>query len=96
VGAPKPGSLSHAPGVVVQQRPLGIEVKDVEQQPKEMAEFQETLAPRDQCIFFGVLDPSRLSFAERMMAKAVRAPMGDFRNWQAIEVWAESIARELG
>jgi menaquinone-dependent protoporphyrinogen oxidase len=76
--------------------PLGTEVKDSEQQPKEMAEFQHTLRLRDQRIFFGALDHSRLSFAERVMVKAVRAPEGDFRDWQAIEAWAESIARDLG
>ena len=51
--------------------------------------------PRDQRIFFGALDHHKLSFAERMMAKAVRAPEGDFRDWEAIEAWAESIARDL-
>jgi menaquinone-dependent protoporphyrinogen oxidase len=76
--------------------PLGTEVKDAEEQPKEIAEFQQTIRPRDQRIFFGALDHSRLSFAERMMAKAVRAPEGDFRDWVAIETWAASIARDLG
>src|SRR6266496_1908846 len=76
--------------------PLGTEVQDAEQQPKEMAEFQQAIAPREQRIFFGALDPSRLSFAERMMAKALRAPEGDFRDWEAIEAWAASIARDLG
>jgi menaquinone-dependent protoporphyrinogen oxidase len=75
---------------------LGTEVQDTEPQPKEMAEFREAIAPRDQRIFFGALDSSRLSFAERMMVKAVRAPAGDFRDWQAIEDWAASIARDLG
>jgi menaquinone-dependent protoporphyrinogen oxidase len=76
--------------------PLGTEVQDAEQQPREMAELQQAIGPRDQRIFFGVLDPSRLSFAERMMAKAVRAPAGDFRDWHAIEAWAADIARTLG
>lgn len=76
--------------------PLGIEFKDPEQQPKEMAEFRQAIGPRDQRIFFGALDPDRLSFTERMMVKAVHAPEGDFRNWPAIESWAESIARALG
>jgi hypothetical protein len=30
-----------------------------------------------------------------MMVKAVRAPEGDFRDWQAIEAWATSIAHAL-
>jgi menaquinone-dependent protoporphyrinogen oxidase len=76
--------------------PLGTEVQDAEQQPKEMAEFQQAIRPREQRIFFGALDPSRLSFAERVMVKAVRAPEGDFRDWQAIDAWAASIARALG
>jgi menaquinone-dependent protoporphyrinogen oxidase len=76
--------------------PLGTEVQDAEQQPKEMAEFQQAIGPREQRIFFGALDHSRLSFAERVMVKAVRASEGDFRDWEAIEAWAESIARDLG
>jgi menaquinone-dependent protoporphyrinogen oxidase len=75
--------------------PLGTEVKDAEPQPKELADVRETIGPRDQRIFFGALEHSRLSFAERMMVKAVRAPEGDFRDWQAIEAWAASIARDL-
>lgn len=76
--------------------PLGTEVKDAEQQPKEMAEFQQTIKPRDERIFFGALDHHKLSFAERMVVKAVRAPEGDFRDWQTIDDWAATIARDLG
>jgi menaquinone-dependent protoporphyrinogen oxidase len=75
--------------------PLGTDVNDAEQQPKEIAEFREAIGPRDQQIFFGAIDHSKLSFGERMMAKAVRAPEGDFRDWKAIEDWAESIAKDL-
>ena len=76
--------------------PLGTDFMDTEQQPKERAEFQQAIGPREQRVFFGVLAHGHLSFAERMMAKAVRAPEGDFRDWQAIEAWAASIARDLG
>ena len=76
--------------------PLGVDFMDDEQQPKEKAEFQETIRPRDHRVFFGALDHNRLSFTERMMTKAVRAPEGDYRDWQAIEAWAENIARDLG
>ena len=76
--------------------PLGVEVKDAEQQPKEIAEFQQAIRPRGEHIFFGALDHSKLSFPERMIVKAVRAPEGDFRDWGAIDDWAASIARDLG
>jgi menaquinone-dependent protoporphyrinogen oxidase len=75
--------------------PLGAEVKDTEQQPKEMAEFQETIKPRDHRVFFGTLDHHKLSFAERMVVKAVRAPEGDFRDWEAIDSWSANIAQSL-
>ena len=75
--------------------PLGTEVKDDEPLPKEMTEFQQAIKPRDQRIFFGVLDPGHMSFGERVVAKAVRAPQGDFRDWEAIDAWAVSIARAL-
>ena len=88
--------LAKLPVWLFSSGPLGTEVQDAEQQPKEMAEFRETIAPRDQRVFFGALNPSRLSFAERMMVKAVRAPAGDFRDWEAVEAWAASIARDLG
>jgi len=51
-------------GLAVQQRPLGTEVKDAQGrevrgviEPKEIAEFKETIMPRDHRVFFGALDP---------------------------------------
>lgn len=72
-----------------------MDFMDSDQQPKEKAEFQHTIGLREHRIFFGALDHSRLSFAKRMMAKAVQAPEGDFRDWKAIEAWAAGIAQEL-
>jgi menaquinone-dependent protoporphyrinogen oxidase len=87
--------LARHPVWLFSSGPLGTDVNDAEQQPKEIAEFQKAIGPRDQRIFFGAIDHSRLSFAERMMVKAVRAHEGDFRDWKAIEGWAESIAKDL-
>lgn len=75
--------------------PLGVDFMDDEQQPKEKAEFQESIKPRDHQVFFGALDHNKLSFTERMMTKAVRAPEGDYRDWKAIDAWAISIAHDL-
>jgi menaquinone-dependent protoporphyrinogen oxidase len=75
--------------------PLGAEVTDTEEQPKELAEFRKIMPFRGHRLFFGALDRSQLSFAERMVVKAVRAPEGDFRDWKAIDEWAAGIAREL-
>jgi menaquinone-dependent protoporphyrinogen oxidase len=64
-------------------------------QPKQIAEFTQALRPRDHHVFFGALDPEKLGFAERMVVKGVRAPVGDFRDWDDIRAWADAIAADL-
>jgi menaquinone-dependent protoporphyrinogen oxidase len=68
-------------------------------EPKEFAEFKEAINPRGLQVFFGALDPSKLTVLERLprLLPAGRnlMPEGDFRDWKAIEAWAEGIAREL-
>ncbi len=55
----------------------------------------QAIGPRDHRLFQGVLDPSKLGFLERKMAKAVKAPMGDFRDWSVIDDYADEIAAAL-
>lgn len=76
--------------------PLGTEVEDDEEQPRQLSELRGLIGPIDHRVFFGALDRSRLGFGERMMVKAVKAPEGDFRDWDAIRDWADGIADELG
>ena len=68
-------------------------------EPKEICGFQVAIHPREHRVFFGALDPRRLSVAKCACLKkpATRAilPEGDFRDWAQIEEWAEGIAQEL-
>jgi menaquinone-dependent protoporphyrinogen oxidase len=74
-------------------------------EPKEFAEFARTIRPRGEQVFFGAYDPDAEAkgLAETLMSRFMRMapaarsalPAGDFRDWPAIEAWAESIAREL-
>jgi menaquinone-dependent protoporphyrinogen oxidase len=64
--------------------------------------FPETLQPiadriqaQDIAFFHGVLDPKKLNLAEKLIVKGIKAPLGDFRDWDRIEQWAEEIARAL-
>ncbi len=73
--------------------------------PKEFEEFQRSVHPRDVAVFFGAYDPEAApsGVAEGLMARFMRLvpaarnamPIGDFRDWPAIEAWAEGIARLL-
>lgn len=63
--------------------------------PKEIAEFQTLIHPRGHQQFAGALHRESLSFAERVMVSAVKAPDGDYRRWDEINAWAASIAGAL-
>jgi len=45
--------------------------------------------------FGGVLDFKRLDWLARLVVKALRAPEGDYRNWDAIIHWSEEVAATL-
>jgi menaquinone-dependent protoporphyrinogen oxidase len=86
--------------------PLGTEPIDAQgrdvlaaAEPKEFAEFRESIKPRGLRVFFGALDPRKLGMSERLIRSmpAGRALLaaGDFRDWTDIEAWAESIADNL-
>lgn len=50
---------------------------------------------RDYEAFSGRIDRDQLGRLERVAASAQDAPEGDFRDWEAIERWADRIADEL-
>lgn len=88
-------ALAAMPVWLFSSGPLGEQVDDEETQPKQLAELTDTLRPREHRIFFGALNKSELGFGERMMVKAVKAPDGDYRDWDAIRAWADAIADTL-
>ena len=87
--------LARLPVWLFSSGPLGEQVADDEEQPRQLAEIRARISPRGHKMFFGALDAGKLSFGERMMVKAVKAPEGDFRNWDVIRDWADGIALEL-
>lgn len=88
--------------------PLGEDKVDAEgndalesSEPKEFEEFIRTLNPRGTQVFFGAWDPTAppVGLGERLMkimpAEKSPLPAGDFRDWDAIDAWARTIAAEL-
>lgn len=74
--------------------PLGDPPKP-EEEPVDVAGIVETVAPVEHRIFAGKIDKSDLGFGERAIMVAVRAPNGDFRDWDEIATWANEIADAL-
>jgi menaquinone-dependent protoporphyrinogen oxidase len=63
--------------------------------PQALQPFADRIQPRDMAIFQGAIDADKLSWVERWMIKMVKAPLGDFRDWEAISAWAAAIADAL-
>ena len=63
--------------------------------PEAQQNVADRIGPRDIVILHGALDSKKLSLPEKLIIKGVKAPMGDFRDWDAIASWAAAIAEAL-
>jgi menaquinone-dependent protoporphyrinogen oxidase len=63
--------------------------------PESLKPVAERIAPEDIAFFGGKLDMDKLNLAEKILVKGVKAPIGDFRDWEAIDDWAAGIATTL-
>ena len=66
-----------------------------EAEPNDAATLTAMLHPRGSRVFPGRLDPALLTFAERAVVTAMRAPVGDARDWGEVQAWADEIATAL-
>ena len=49
------------------------------------------LNPVDEVFFPGKGDPAWMSLVERLISRMVGAPVGDFRDWEKIHGWAQTV-----
>jgi menaquinone-dependent protoporphyrinogen oxidase len=61
-------------------------------EPPVTEQLLERTGAHEHQSFTGRLDKSTLGFGERIITAAVRAPEGDFRDWDAIRAWARHVA----
>ena len=64
-------------------------------EPHDVASLVAITGAREHRVFPGRLDVDRLGFGERAMVTAMRAPVGDFRDWDAVTAWADDIAAAI-
>lgn len=76
--------------------PLGWDDPIPKDEPAGAAALAAEMGARGHQIFVGKLDKQDLGFVERLATRAVKAPEGDFRDWQAIRAWAHEIGMSLG
>lgn len=97
--------LSAHPTWLFSSGPLGTETVDKDgndvlkgAEPKQFSEFA-TLHPRGTQVFRGAYHHDKIRGADRLVVwmPAIRdiMPEGDFREWDAIDAWANSIADDL-
>ncbi len=63
--------------------------------PTAQQPIADRIGPRDIAVFHGALDMKKINLAEKVIIKGIKAPIGDFRNWDAVTSWAAGIAAAL-
>jgi len=91
--------------VALKQRPTafytcGLTITD-ESKRDEVLAYTDPLIeatgvhPVDIALFAGWNEPKAFGLAERTIMKLMKAPQGDFRDWDAIDTWGDDVARAL-
>jgi len=67
--------------------------------PKDIAELEPLVHPRGHRVFFGAFDHTRLDLGHKLVfaMPAMKRLMvdGDYRDWNAIDAWADEISNAL-
>ena len=102
-------TLAARPTWLFSSGPIGTDLVDKQGRhvleatvPREFARLREMVRPLGERVFFGAIDPTAkpIGVAERLTSRMPAArdalPKGDFRDWAAIDAWADEVAAELG
>jgi menaquinone-dependent protoporphyrinogen oxidase len=64
--------------------------------PAGIQPLVDRIRPRDIAVFHGNINPDKVNFIEKWSVKSlVKKPFGDFRDWNRITAWANTIADTL-
>jgi menaquinone-dependent protoporphyrinogen oxidase len=63
--------------------------------PEKLERYRQTIAPVDTVVFHGNLDLTKLTLAELMIVIGYGGPLGDYRQWDIIQQWADNIVTIL-
>jgi menaquinone-dependent protoporphyrinogen oxidase len=63
--------------------------------PEAQQPIADRIGPRDIAFFGGMLVMEKLNLGEKLLVKGIKAPIGDFRDWDSIYAWANEVAMVL-
>jgi len=73
-----------------------VELVEGKRLPPALQPVVDRIRARDTAVFHGYINLDKINFIEKWAVKSlVKKPFGDFRNWEAINSWATSIASTL-
>lgn len=87
-------ALSERPTWLFSVGPVGDPPKP-EEDPVDVGPILEATKARGHRVFAGKLDKGKLGFAEKAIVLALRAPEGDFREWEAVRAWTRDVGAAL-
>ena len=76
--------------------PVNATPADIEKARAILHKSVEPIVPVAEALFSGKIDPDKLSFIQKRMVSMVKAPVGDFRDWDAIASWARDLPARFG
>jgi menaquinone-dependent protoporphyrinogen oxidase len=70
--------------------------EQIEQARGALIDALQPIRPIAATLFAGKLEPAAMGFGERAVILLLRAPSGDFRDWNGIRSWARSLVPLFG
>jgi len=91
--------LAQRPTWLFSSGPLGkgdpVELLKGQRFPKSLQPIIDRIKPRDVAVFHGFVNMQKLNLFEKFVFNRQPAMQGDFRDWDAIISWANTIAADL-
>lgn len=75
--------------------PLGTDLMEDEGEPYNLNQLMADTCARGHKVFVGKLDSDDLGLGEKLIIRMVKAPTGDFRDWQDVSDWVGEIILAL-
>ena len=63
--------------------------------PENLRPFIDDIKPKAVTLFAGKIDADKLNLGDWLLNRSMRGVVGDYRDWDVIEAWAEQIAHIL-